>query len=208
MCFSAPVSFSASAVLTALGSVLIYKTKSKKLLPLAIIPFCFAIQQGAEGLIWLQIGHLTYAKNIFLFFAYSFWPIWFPFSFWVAEKVDQKKKVLLFCLGMGLVVSLFCTSLIPYVTPIYYRCGIHYMDDLNISMLTTYAMVMSFIIATVAPFLISSLKKSSLLGIVSFFGAITIGILDRISFASLWCFYMAVASLSFFWFLNKNDSNR
>lgn len=52
MCFSAPVSFSAGAVLLGLGSA-----KRPRELPFAAIPLLFAIQQLSEGVIWLTFSY-------------------------------------------------------------------------------------------------------------------------------------------------------
>ena len=54
-------------------------------LPLAVIPLLFSVQQIAEGFVWLGIGQenpaLTHtAALIFLFFALAFWLFWIPLS--------------------------------------------------------------------------------------------------------------------------------
>jgi len=205
MCFSAPASFTASAVLSIIGAILIYKTKTKRFYPLAVIPFGFAIQQAAEGFVWLDLSEPTFAKNIFLFFAYSFWPIWIPFSLWIVEKDPRREKAILFFCGMGLVAGLFWTSMMPEITPVYYRCCIRYIYSSNTSLFTLFAMGSSFSVALLSPFFISSLKMSKAIGIFSLIGAVVIELIDVNLFTSVWCFYIALISISLFWLVKKNE---
>ena len=84
MCYSAPASFSAAIILAVIGVVVIYR-KPKRLLPLALIPCFFAIQQFAEGFVWID-PESTLPKSTYLFFAYAFWPMWIPFATFFAEE--------------------------------------------------------------------------------------------------------------------------
>ena len=85
MCFSAPASFSAAALL-AIASVYSIRKASKSFLPLALIPLFFAIQQLLEGIIWVYINDPSLTSFVkllsysYLFFAYFFWPFWIPLS--------------------------------------------------------------------------------------------------------------------------------
>ena len=54
MCFSASASFLAASLLLVTGIYALKKVKSKKQIPLALIPLFFAFQQAAEGVIWLS----------------------------------------------------------------------------------------------------------------------------------------------------------
>jgi hypothetical protein len=55
MCFSAPVSFAASALLLSAGlySLRLASQNNPRYLPLAAIPIAFGIQQACEGWVWL-----------------------------------------------------------------------------------------------------------------------------------------------------------
>ena len=113
MCFSATASFSTSAALGIVGAITISKTKNERLKPLALIPWFFGLQQLFEGILWLHLpGYATdtlaiFSKNIFLFFAYIFWPIWIPFSMWVIEKNIKRKQLLSLLLGIGFALAVF-----------------------------------------------------------------------------------------------------
>ncbi len=82
MCFSAEASFSAAALLAAVGYATVSDTKNKQELCLAAIPFIFAMQQFAEGLLWVAITYDMMnsvlgliGKYIFLFIAFVNWPL-------------------------------------------------------------------------------------------------------------------------------------
>jgi hypothetical protein len=105
VCFSTTASFVASGVLAIAGVASVRSVKEKRLIPLALIPFFFAVQQFAEGVVWLDIESALISKNIFLFFAYIFWPLWIPFSLFYAEPVALRRQLIAISLGVGLVVA-------------------------------------------------------------------------------------------------------
>jgi hypothetical protein len=84
MCFSASASFGAGVVLSAIGVVSIKKNQHKSQFLFASIPLLFAVQQFAEGILWLVLPNPEYASMqkhttyVFLFFAQFFWPLWVP----------------------------------------------------------------------------------------------------------------------------------
>ena len=57
MCFSAVASFSASAVLLPVGAYCVARAAAERwtLLPLALVPIAFGVQQFAEGFVWLGL---------------------------------------------------------------------------------------------------------------------------------------------------------
>lgn len=105
MCFSAIVSFAASAVLlpTGLYSLHLAHRQNPRYLPLAAIPIAFAVQQACEGLGWLGIGAESKTETRlgalgFLAFAYWFWLFWTP---WAVAQIEVKQTVRQICWGMG-----------------------------------------------------------------------------------------------------------
>ena len=203
MYFSAPVSFTISAILAAVGTGLILRVP-KRLLFLAMIPFFFAIQQFVEGLIWIFSMYAIHSKNIFLFFAYVFWPIWIPFSFWMAELDLWRKQFLAICLGMGIVIGLFLAMLVPSATFDFYRNSISYYSPLNSGRFDP--IVFAFYgISTIAPFFISSIRKIWIIGILSILSSLGIYLVDRYIFVSTWSFFSAIISLSLFLILEKKS---
>lgn len=57
MCFSATVSFGASAFLSATGIYAIKRTESTSMLAFASLPILFGIQQLFEGILWLTFSN-------------------------------------------------------------------------------------------------------------------------------------------------------
>lgn len=205
MCFSAPVSFTASAVLATLGTVLIVRTKSKKLLPLAVIPCFFALQQAAEGFVWLSLPHPSFAKNIFLFFAYFCWPLWTPFAFWYAEPEEARKRWMLVCWGLGGVAALLFGFYIPWSSAVPYHCSIAYTDPPNLGLGLSLLRSIAYLSSTVLLFFISSLKKMRFFGCLTVILVVLIYGIDRYFFYSVWCFFQAFLSLGLLWVLPMSD---
>ena len=111
MCFSATVSFGASAVIGTMGVIAYKKSTTTPQRVFSMIPIFFSIQQFFEGLIWMNLANpestfptswLTYT---FLFFAWIIWPIFIPFTIRLLEQDHVRKKILSLMLLVGTVVS-------------------------------------------------------------------------------------------------------
>jgi hypothetical protein len=208
MCLSAPASFVSSAILAAIGTTLAIRVKSRRHLPLAFIPWFFAIQQCAEGIVWLYLPEMasstaTFAKDLFLFFAYAFWPIWIPFSLWVAEVSEKRKQAISAFFGMGLVVAVLLIFMIPQTTAHPYHNSIQYLQQNGTSLENQLGNITLFFygVATLLPLFVSSLKKMWILGISVALAGVAIELIDRHFFVSLWCFFAACFSIGLFFIL-------
>lgn len=217
MCFSATASFTASAVLGVIGVLLIRKVRSKNLLLLAFIPLAFAIQQFSEGIVWLYLPNQAWesipniAKNVFLFFAFAFWPIWIPLSFWLPEQNIARKNALAICLGIGIALGSSLILTIPSFVPVFRCCSINYsfeiinsnislLEKLNILAFTAYG------IATLLPLFLSSIKKTWIVGVLVTLSAIITYWIDVSFFISMWCFFAAIFSAGLFFILKKTQT--
>ena len=221
MCFSAPASFAASAVLVAIGAALTCRVKSRRYLPLALIPVFFGIQQFAEGIVWRNFplesttSLAPFAKDTFLFFAYLFWPLWIPASLWAAEKSVLRKQILALCFGIGLTLVSFLAPLIPQVEAVSYRFSIQYLftanslNDANFPMLGQFETLglLFYGIATLLPLFISAIKRAWVLGFCSAIAGIAVYLIDHLLFVSLWCFFSALISLSLIFILPNKKGN-
>lgn len=205
MCFSATASFTASAALAVIGVGIVSRLKNKQLLPLALCPLFFALQQAAEGFVWLDLPNTSFAKDLYLFFAYSFWSVWGPFCMWFIEKNPLKRTWIVFFGGMGISNSLVFATYILESTAIEFQASIQYIHVSNVSELTAIVLALTYVIAGVTPFLISSLRGAKVIGIFSLGGAIVVTILYKLLFASLWCFFMALISFLLVWFIPKAE---
>jgi hypothetical protein len=215
MCFSAQASFIASGGLVMIGILTMRIVKDRSLLPIAIVPFMFGLQQFSEGLIWLGQGIdgaedlLWYrlATWIFLMFAYCTWPVWIPLSMWAAEKNEQKTKYLgvltLFggCIaGFNLYWGLshdtqvkVVNHSIQYITPS--------SDELNLAIKYLYT------IPALLPFFISSVRGIWGMGAGVAIGFVVANWIYYETFASVWCFYAAVVSLYLYQVIRWEQNN-
>jgi hypothetical protein len=200
MCFSASASFISGGVLAAIGGYSVASNKNRTFLPFAAIPFYFAFQQFIEGLIWLSftepsVHHwqheLTY---VFLLFAQVVWPIYVPWSIYVAEKNEKTKKILLVILGVGVVVGgylAFCLAAYPVSVKIQGNHILYLLDypEFNLN----YKGILYFI-ATVFPPFFSTLKGMRWFGVMVFISLMITQIFFPGFEISVWCFFAALIS--------------
>jgi hypothetical protein len=213
MCFSANASFTTAAGLSIIGLLSIHAAKkNKQLMPLASCPFFFAIQQSCEGVVWLTLnaGNTTSLLHIvamygFVSFAALFWPIWVPFALYLPEKNHRRKKLLLMTLYIGCfsAILLFFSWIlqitgaqvinhhIDYPVVDEYPFGITNVWFKNI---ITWITSLSYCIATMAPFFISSIKKIWMAGIIIMIAFVISYIYYYATLGSVWCFFAAIAS--------------
>jgi len=213
MCFSAPVSFVASGALMLAGCYTVRESlrRDPRFLLIALIPIFFSIQQFSEGIVWLFITEpytheiCQLSKNSFLFFAFSFWPVWMPLAIAQVEKNTARRNWIYICLGMGIVVSLLSFINIKMLAATPYEFSLYYalrpQDNLPHPDITFYHYAGSFIpkllymTAATGPFFLSSVKKIPLFGAYFLVSALIIGWIDLHYFYSLWCFAGAIGSL-------------
>ena len=201
MCFSAQASFIASGTLLALGSYALKKASNKNLIPLALIPIFFGIQQASEGVVWLTYGDSSMAllnqiaSWLFLFFAYFFWPIWIPFTALSFEKKMKRKHILFVLFGMGVTVAttLIYTVVTLGVTPEINCSHIHY--NVPMPALFNYWGPLLYCIATIAPLFVSSKRHVWILGAALLLSVIATYIFYVDFFTSVWCFFGALLSM-------------
>ncbi len=114
MCMSAPVSFAASVFLVGGGTMISIAAWQKNLryLPIALMPLFAGLQQFMEGNVWLGMNAndsftVLWGALGFIFFTWFMWPIWIPFSIYVLEPDESRRKPLLLILtAIGLLFGL------------------------------------------------------------------------------------------------------
>ena len=224
MCFSAQASFTAAATLSVISLLSIKKARTNGTLPLAITPLFFAIQQAAEGIVWITLATHTsswyhYASIYsFLFFAFMWWPVWIPISLHMLEKNIFRKKLLFATFIIGLLTSIyFLLNIISY-TP-YAEVLSHHINypttSLPLGQATTITEYIQMIVyemyltATIFPLFFSSIPYMWILGIVIIIAFITTNILYATTVASTWCFFAALCSIINYFIIQhyKKSSN-
>ncbi len=208
MCICAEVSFGLAAALVPAGIYCVncVSTKNPRLLPIAIIPIFFGVQQISEGLIWTGLRTydtqlVTISGLVFLFFALVFWPFWIPFCAYFNQRDKQIRRIqaaiTAFGLALGLVV--YIPLLNDFVSPVaeVQHHSIHY----NVQNTTTFQYVPKliwelFYVAVVAsPLIFSPTRKFVFLGVALVLSAAISFIVFWYAFASVWCLVAAFQSL-------------
>ena len=198
MCFSATASFGASICLAGVGVASMRQVTSTKQYGFASIPIVFAVQQFAEGVVWMSLEHENWSSYtavssmIFLIFAQVVWPIWLPASFLLLEEDPMRKKILRFFLIPGIMVGAYFLSgltTLPLVTEainhhVFYRLAFPVQ-------LIPYAAAL-YLSATLVPPLYSRNLKVKMVGIVLLVSYLIARLFFQPSLISVWCFLAIV----------------
>ena len=201
MCFSATASFGASVCLAGLGIASMRKVSSPRQYGFASIPLVFAVQQFAEGVVWMSLEHESWsgfthiASMAFLIFAQVVWPIWLPASFVMLEEDPKRRKILRLFLIPGIMVAayfLYGLTTLPLVTEainhhVFYRLAFPIQ-------LIPYAAAL-YLSATLVPPLYSRKRKVKLIGIVLLVSYVIARLFFQPSLISVWCFLAIVIGL-------------
>jgi hypothetical protein len=199
MCFSAPASFSAAALL-AIASVYSIRKASKSFLPLAFIPLFFAIQQFLEGIIWVYINDPSLTSFVkllsygYLFFAYFFWPFWIPLSLSIFDITRRTLFTFFTFFGFLFGFGLFFYFLL-YPEHVEAKIISHSICYLTYCNATLDAFGIIYFLFTGGSLLLSSKRNLNILGILMFIFAALSYLLYNATFASTWCFFAAILSL-------------
>jgi hypothetical protein len=201
MCFSSAASFGAAAFLVVAGIASIARVRHQREILFAAIPVIFAIQQVAEGMIWLSMGNLalrTLREDLtyfFLFVAESVWPVWVPLSLLLVERSRSRKALLIALLITGLSTSVYLAFyLLTYgVEATVSDCHILYLQHLRspYSVLTS----LPYLSATILPFFVSGVRAMRWLGIVVLASYILTKAFYDYELLSMWCFYAGLISI-------------
>lgn len=203
MCFSASVSFGASALLVAGGSLAIHKAQGPAQKLFARIPLFFGIQQFSEGCIWLALqnpdNHLLEANlplmtTFFLIFAWIIWPFFIPLSIFRLEPVEKRKTILKFLLLLGGLVSLLLANQLfsQEVVPRIVEHHILFVKE-RAGGLQQYSGYF-YVAAVLLPFIVSSNKNIKVLGAFNLIAFLIAWTVYTEFLVSVWCFFAAIAS--------------
>lgn len=213
MCFSAGASFGASAVLGAIGAVSITKAKTRDQIPFAAIPLLFAVQQAAEGVLWIGLSSTEHESwkdlptYIFLIFAQLVWPVWVPFSILKLENNQPRRTIIKIILGLGITISLYLMyCLAVYDVDAKIHSG-HILYTLNFPAAFTWVTGVFYFVPTVLPLFISSSKRVQILGV----GVLSAFLFSKLYFTehliSVWCFFAAILSIMVLWIILKFEGH-
>jgi len=210
MCFSAEASFAGGVIISAIGVVTVRKVHKPSQILFASIPLFFGFQQIAEGLLWITLPSSEYiglrhvSTYIFLAMAQVVWPMLIPLSVLLMEKSQTRKKWLLGLFFTGLLLSLYYTiCLILFdVRPQIQGFHVYYENDFPVSLRMVAFGI--YLIATITPLFVSSIKRTHMLGILMTLSCLITGIFFTQYLLSVWCFFAALISAVIYWILSDS----
>ena len=202
MCFSTSASFGAGIVLSVIGVASIKKAGTRSQVAFASIPLIFAVQQITEGFLWLALSDPDFAflqwptTYIFLFFAQIVWPFWVPFSILKLEKEPGRKKIGRVLMITGAIVSSYLAYCLLSFHVEAKIIGMHisYKQDYPVA-LGQYGGLL-YVIATIAPPFLSSIKRMWTLGTAILISYIITTIFYTDYIVSVWCFFASIISIA------------
>ena len=210
MCFSAGASFAGGVIISGIGVLTVREIHKPSQLVFACIPLFFGVQQIMEGCVWLALRNSDFisiqkiATYCFLVMAQVLWPTLIPVSVLLMEKNKKRKRILLILSGMGMSLSLyyiFCLlsfSVTPEIM------GYHIQYNTGFPQSLSMVAFVIYLIATITPLFVSSIKRTQLLGILMFFSCLITAIFFTQYLLSVWCFFAALISAVIFWILRDS----
>lgn len=200
MCFSAAASFTVAGVNAGIALLIFGKTPAVRERPMAAFPALFAVQQFAEGLLWVYLPHAdTNLQSpaaialaiVFILVAEVVWPILTPIAVLMIEPDWRRRRALRFLGLLGLLVGsyLFYAILSASVTPQIVNQSIRYFNDFPY--LVEYRLF--YVMAICAPLLLSSQRAIQAFGALVFLGYLMSLYFFITTLISVWCFFAAAA---------------
>ncbi len=210
MCFSSEASFAGGVIISAIGVAVVTKVHKPSQLLFASIPLFFGLQQFTEGILWITIPNSEFADiqriatYLFLIMADVLWPVIIPLSVLLMEHNARKRKILKIMLFTGLSVSIYYTFCLVFlnVTPEILGYHIKYISDFP--KLIAIPVFFLYLIATLTPLFISSIRRTHLMGILMFLSCLVTAIFYTQYLTSVWCFFAAIISGVIFWILSDS----
>jgi hypothetical protein len=202
MCYSATASFGLSGILIGVGTASIARNTSRPHRLFAGIPFVFAAQQAAEGIVWLTMGvpsHLALhrlAVSTFMTFALVVWPTWVPVSLQRMERNLARRRVLTTLCWFSAVVSALAALLLTRSQAVAHVVGhsISYSYPGTDSAALHFLMVLAYVVAVVVPLFVSTAAQARTLGVALVLSVVVTFVIQREALTSVWCFCAAILS--------------
>lgn len=199
MCFSATASFLTAGLAGVVGIACLARANERRELLLAGTPLLFALQQGVEGLLWLNLpiapgGPASAAlTTLFLLFAQVIWPVYAPIAILLIEPSDRRRRLMQLCLAVGAGVGayFFWVILTRPHGAVVLDGHIVYVTEHRLSA----GLALSYLAATCLPLVLSSRLTVVILGAIVLVGSVAAYALYWEALVSVWCFFAAVASV-------------
>lgn len=197
MCFSATASFSAGAVLTAVGVFTLRGAREPRELGVAAIPLLFAIQQFIEGFIWLTFRHEAPVLQFLLTYGYSFfshvlWPVFIPVAVLLVEPPGWRRTALAVVATAGIAVGSSLMYTLVFSGVVARPVGEH-IEYVSPHFFAGAVMSLYLLSTTVSPGL-STHRILRVFGLLALLSFATVYYFYAKWFISVWCFFAALLS--------------
>lgn len=210
MCFSPEASFAGGVILSSIGVATVRKVHKPSQILFAAIPLFFGGQQIAEGFLWLALPHAEYVgvqkifTYIFLLMAEVIWPMLIPLAVLLMEKDKKRRRTIQVLLGFGVALALYYSYclLVYSVSPQIVDYHINYNTDFP-DLFALPAFIL-YLIATITPLFVSSIKRTQIMGVLMFFSCLVTVIFFTQYLISVWCFFAALLSIVVYWILHES----
>ena len=213
MCFSAEASFTSSVLLTIVGTETLRKVHKPSQLVFAGITLFFAFQQFTEGVLWLTIPRPDYpvlqkaATYIFLVMAEVLWPLLIPLSVLLMEESKARRRLLFALLAVGFGVALFYGDHILNYALHAEISGRHIVYKSAVGHPYGKIPTLFYLLPTLVPLFVSSLRRTSLMGVIMTLSFVVSAVFYRQYLTSVWCFFAAVMSFVIFYIIRDSRKN-
>jgi hypothetical protein len=212
MCFSATADFAGGAVLGAVGVATLREVKDRREVLLAAMPCLFAAHELIEAFVWMGLdGRLPQwvahdAGSAYVLYAQGLLPFLLPLSVYQIEPTKrQRRRMLAFVLLGGMLALYLIWGLIAYPTEISMRAhSILYVNRIT----TTKLIAVLYVIATCGALFFSGFRKLVWLGLYNMAGLLTVALVMRYAFTSVWCAYAAAVSVMIYFFFRGSGRHR
>ena len=211
MCFSAEVSIATAAVLIPAGLVCLKESIriNKAYWAFSLLPFLFGMQQLMEWIVWSVLDGeskllLWFAVFSFLFFSHFLWLLWIPFTSFLTETNEFKRKLFFVFTIVGVLFggSMYIPILLQpdWVSVSIQQHSIYY--DVRIvydAILPRYAATIIYAFIILVPLLLSSDRYHKVLGVLVAVSGLLTWVFFGLVFISVWCFFAAIISSYIFY---------
>ena len=209
MCFSPEASFAVGGALLPTAAYCLRSAwvKNPRLMPIAVAPLAFGVQQIAEGVVWLGLYNddpaLTRAgARVFLFFALAFWPFLLPLLNAVLETRPVRKRVfaVLTVVSLGWFWVLYYPLLVEpesflTVRVVHHSILYSYTDLAIYQYISRFVLRTLYVVCTVGPMVTGPNVLGRLPGLMLVVAVVVAAALFAYAFISVWCFFAAGLAL-------------
>jgi hypothetical protein len=199
VCFSPEGDLVGGLVITAIGidACRHLHGRNNQLL-FATVPLVLGFHQLDESLVWWSIGGPVPASIgrvamwIYLLIAMVVVPVLVPLAIWKLEPTTRRRWIVAPFLGLGVAVAIVLLITMLH-GPVSVREGAYHLAY-SIGLQNGILIVGLYVLATCGSLLSSGYRDIVLFGVANLIAVVVLARLTADGFASLWCFYAAIAS--------------